>query len=140
MATFTKFNAFVEALCEKKHDLGADTLKILLSNTAPDAAADAIKADVTEIAAGAGYVAGGIALTVTTSAQTGGVYKLIANNLTFTASGGPMGPFRYAILYNDTTADHDLIGWWDIGSPVTLADAESQPVTFDGTNGVLQLA
>jgi hypothetical protein len=35
MATFQKFNAFVENLAEKVHNLGSDTLKVMLTNTAP---------------------------------------------------------------------------------------------------------
>src|SRR5690349_2817545 len=102
MATFFKFNAFVEHVAEKKHDLGADTLKIYLTNATPDAAADAVKADLAEISAGNGYSAGGTAVTITSSAQSGGVYKLVGDDVVFTASGGTVGPFRYAVLYNDT--------------------------------------
>lgn len=139
MAVFVKFNPFVEALAEGKHNLGTNTLKVVLSNTAPSAT-NAVKADITEITPGSGYVAGGSALTVTSSAQTGGVYKLIANDVVFTASGGSIGPFRYAVLYNDTAASKDLIGYWDYASAVTLASGESLTVDFTPANTVLQLS
>lgn len=140
MAAFNKFNSFVEALAEKKHDLGADALKVLLSNTAP-VATNAVKADLTEITAGNGYTAGGNAATVTTSAQTGGIFKLVLGDpATWTAAGGTVGPFRYAVLYNDTAANKELIGWWDYGSSLTLAIGESFAVDFDPTTGVLTVA
>jgi hypothetical protein len=140
MASFNKFNSFVEALAEKKHDLGADTLKVLLTNTAP-VATNSVKADLTEISAGNGYNAGGNTASVTSSAQTSGTYKLVLGDpATWTASGGSIGPFRYAVLYNDTAASKELIGWWDYGSAVTLADGESFAVDFDPTTGVLTLA
>ena len=140
MASFNKFNSFVEALAEKKHDLGADTLKVLLTNTAP-VATNSVKADLTEISAGNGYTAGGNAASVASSAQTSGTYKLVLGDpATWTASGGSIGPFQYAVLYNDTASNDELIGWWDYGSAVTLADGESFAVDFDPTTGVLTLA
>ena len=69
MAAFNKFQALAEALPEKVHNLQSDTLRIMLSNTAP-AATNAVKADITEIAAGNGYAAGGPQATVSSSAQT----------------------------------------------------------------------
>lgn len=143
MAAFNKFNAFVEHLAEKVHNLGADTLKIYLTNTAPDAAADAVKADLpAEISAGNGYSAGGPTATISSSSQTAGTYKLVLDDVTITASGGSIGPFRYFVLYNDTpTSPADpLIGWWDYGSSLTLADGESVTVDFSPTNGALQIA
>ena len=140
MAAFNKFNSFVEALAEKKHDLGADTLKVLLTDTAP-VATNTVKADLTEISAGNGYTAGGNTASVTSSAQTSGTYKLVLGDpATWTASGGSIGPFRYAVLYNDTAASDELIGWWDYGSSITLAAGESFAVDFDPTTGVLTLA
>lgn len=140
MAAYQKFNAFVENLAEKVHNLGADSLKVLLTNTAP-VAANAVKADLTEITAGNGYSAGGATPSISSSAQTSGTYKLVLGDVTFTAAGGSIGPFRYVVLWNDTpTSPADpLVGFWDYGSAVTLADGESFVVDFDATNGVLQL-
>jgi hypothetical protein len=110
---------------------------VLLTLTAP-VATNSVKADLTEIAAGAGYSAGGLAVTVTSSAQTSGTYKLVGSDVTFTSTGA-FANFRYAVLWNDTpTAPADpLIGFWDYGSTVTLATGESLLVDFDGTNGIL---
>lgn len=140
MATFNKFNQFVEDLAEKVHNLGADSLKILLTNTAP-VATNSVKGDLTEITAGNGYSAGGTAPSITSSAQTSGTYKLVLADVTFTASGGAINTFRYAVLYNDTpTSPADpLIGWWDYGAAVNITDGNSFTVDMSPTNGVLQL-
>ena len=139
MATFNKFNAFVADVANKVHNLGADTLKVMLTNTAP-VATNAIKTDITEIAAGNGYSAGGTAATLVSSAQSGGTYTLKLNNVTFTASVGSIGPFRYAVLYNSTPVNGNLVGYWDYGTNLTVTAGNSFQVQFDATNGVLQLA
>ena len=141
MAAFNKFQAFVEHQAEKVHNLGADLLKVYLSNEAP-LAADTVKLDIADIAAGFGYAAGGTAATISSSAQVAGTYKLVLADVVFTAAGGSIGPFRYAILYNDTpTSPADpLIGWWDYGAPITLLDGEPFTVDFDATTGVLTVA
>ncbi len=141
MASFNKFNSFVEYLAEGVINLESDTLKIVLTDSAP-VAGNTVLADLTEISAGNGYTAGGVPATVSASGQTGGTYKLVLDDVTITASGGAIGPFRYFVLIDDTpTSPADpLIGWWDYGSSITLADGESITVDFDATNGVLELA
>lgn len=140
MAAFNKFNSFVEAVAEKVHNLGADSLKVMLSNTAP-VATNSVKTDITEIAAGNGYTAGGNVASVSSSAQTSGTYKLVLSDpATWTATGGSIGPVRYAVLYNDTATNKELIGWWDYGSSVTLATGETFTVDLDQVAGVLTLA
>lgn len=136
MAAFTKFNQFVEDRGRKVHNLNADVIKIMLTNTAP-AAANAVLADITEISAGNGYTAGGATVASTAYAQTSGTAKMIGNAVTFTASGGSIGPFRYAVLYNSTPTSplKPLIGYWDNGSSITLADGESEKVAADAGGG-----
>lgn len=141
MATFNKFQPFVENLSEGVHDLGADTIKIALTNSAP-AATNGVLADITQITAENGYSAGGSAASISSSAQTTGTYKLVLGDVVFTASGGSFGPFRYAVIYNDTpTSPADpLIGYFDYGSSITVNDGETFTVDFDGSTGVLTLA
>lgn len=132
MAAFNQFDVLAEDLAEKVHDLGADTLKLMLVNSPAPAAGNGVKADLTEIAAGNGYTAGGNTITITASSQTSGTYSLVGNDVTFTASGGTMADFQYVVWYNDTpTSPADpLIGWWDNGEVISLNDTESLDVDF----------
>lgn len=127
-SSFNKYNCFVENLAEKVHNLASDTLKVALTNTAPNAATHALLGDITEISGGNGYTAGGNQTVQSSSAQSGGVYTLAsADPATWTASGGSIGPFRYAVLYNATPSSplKPLIGYWDYGSSITLNEGET---------------
>jgi hypothetical protein len=136
MATLTKFYSFVEAIHEKKHNLGSDTLKVLLTNTAPSLS-NTVKADISgELSTANGYTAGGETITVTSSAQSSGLYTLIASDVTWTASGGSIGPFRYAVLYNDTASNDELIGYIDYGYSVTVASGQTFTIDFDAVAGL----
>ena len=141
MASFNKFNIFVLDVSNGKHNLGSDTLKVMLTNSAP-VATNAVKADITDISAGNGYSAGGSQASQVSNTQTSGTEKLILGNVTFTASGGSIGPFRYCVLYNDTQASpvKPLIGYYDYGTNLTITAGNSFQVQFDAVNGVLQLA
>lgn len=137
MASFVKYYKGVEALMESIN-AGSDTWKVALTNRAPVVATDATLTDATEISAGNGYTAGGNTAAVSSSTQTGGVYKLILSSpATWTCSGVSMGPFRYAVLYDSTT--NNLIGYWDYGSAVTLLLSETFTVSLDGSNGVFSV-
>jgi len=139
MAAFNKINAFVADIANGIHNLGSNSLYVCLTNVAP-VASNTVFANLTEIAAGNGYTTGGNVASLTSSTQSSGLYKLVlANPATWTATGGSIGPFRYVVLYNNTAASKNLIGWWDYGSSITLATGETFTVTFDATNGVLQL-
>ena len=118
MATYTKFQCFVEDLAEKKHNLASDTLKVAFSSAAypPSASADVKLADITTIASPA---VDSVTLTVLESSQTAGTYKLVVNDLTMTASAD-VGPFQYVIIYNDDATNDELIAWYDYGSEITL--------------------
>lgn len=147
MATYTKLDGFVEHMAEGVHNLGSDTLTVALSNTAPGsestpptgATSACILANVTQVS----YTnCSSRAITTSTSAQTSGTYKLVLADLTLTASGGTVGPFRYVYVYNDTpTSPADpLIAYYDYGSSITLNDTETFLIDFDGTAGLLQVA
>jgi hypothetical protein len=133
MATYTKFNSFIEAAFEKVHNLGSDTLKVALTNSAP-VATNTVLANLTEVS----YTfCSARTLTVTTSAQTSGTYKLVVSDLTLTATGGDVGPFRYVVIYNDTATNDELIAWYDYTSSITLSTGNTLLLDFDGTNGLL---
>ena len=138
MASFNKYQNGVEALVEGIN-AGSDVWKVALSNRTPVVASDTGLASAVEISAGNGYTAGGNAATTSSSSQTSGTYKLVLNSPSaWTATGGSIGPFQYAILYDSTT--DNLIGYWDYGSPVTLSTGESFSVILDGTSGVFTVA
>ena len=135
MANFNKFNAFVEALAEKKHDLGADTIKVALCNAAnAPTASKAVLADLTTVST---TNLSPLTPTRVSSSQTNGTYSLVLQDLTMTASDS-VGPFRYVVLYNDTATDDDLICWYDYGAEITLNAGETFTLDFGAT--VLTLA
>lgn len=139
MAAFVKFNDFVEEVLKGTHDFSSDTFKMMLSNVAPNASTAALKADVTEIASGSGYAAGGFAITLALS-RSAGTAKVTATDKVLTASGGAIATWRYAILYNDTAPGDNLVGYSDFGAAINQADGESFTFDFDATNGLFTLS
>lgn len=135
MATFTKFQPFVENLAEKVFNLGSDSLKVALTNTAPTNTFSQLSS-ITEIS----YTnLSSRVLTTSSSAQTSGTYKLVIADLVLTASGGTVGPFRYVVVYDDTATNDELIAYFDYGSALTLQDSDTFTLDFDGSNGLLQI-
>lgn len=139
MATYVKFEAFSEDVCEKVHNFASDTLKVALTNTAPTAATDHQLSDITQIAAGNGYTTGGTAVTNTTCTEASGTTTVDGDDVVFTASGGAMANFRYIVLYNDTATNDELIMYADYGSTVSLADTETFTVAWNAS-GIFTLA
>ena len=137
MATFNKFNCFVEDIAEKKHNLGSDTLTVALCAAAnAPVATNTVLANLTQIA----YTnLSARALTISSSSQSSGTYKLVIADLVLTASGGSVAPFRYVVIYNDTATNDELICWFDYGSDLTLADTETLTLDFSAANGLLQI-
>lgn len=145
MAAFQKFQQFVEDLALGVHnfnEVGGHSLKVALTNTEP-VATNTVLANITQISGTNGYTTGGTQAVINVaSGQSAGTYKLVLNDVTFTATPGSIGPFRYVVLYNDTpTSPADpLIGWYDYGTALTITAGNSFTVDFDGTNGVLTIA
>lgn len=133
MATFNKFNQFTADLLAGKHNFSSHIFKIMLTNVAPTAA-NAVKADLTEIASGSGYSGGGTVTTITAT-TSGGIAKIAGTDVTFTSTGS-IGPFRYAVLYNETSSGQPLVAWWDYGSSTTLLVNEIMTVDFSASNGI----
>lgn len=138
MAAFNKVNVFTRDKLQAKHDFSTHVFKALLTNAAPTAGGTAVKGDLTEISAGNGYSAGGPSVSMSVSTASG-TAKVTASDVTITASGGSIGPLRYVAIYNDTTSSpaKPVVGWYDYGSSITLADGESLLIDFDGTNGFI---
>jgi len=129
-ATFTLFQDFKEQLGKGKHSLASDTIKVALTNSAPNAT-DATLSQISQISATGGYTAGaggGYSLTGVSYTEASGTGTFTHTDpFVITASGGSVGAFRYLVYYNDTqTSPADaLIGYLDYGSSITLADTET---------------
>ena len=135
MATYNKFQDFSEQLVRGVHDWDAHTFKIALTNTAPTATQTTWNlTDHPAPAAANGYTAGGTATTIAVS-ETTGTTTVTGTQVVFTATAGGIGPFRYAILYNDsaTSPADAAVAYWDYASSVTLADTETFTVKFNNT-------
>jgi hypothetical protein len=136
MATYTKFDYFVEDLMNKLHDLqgtggsDADQIYLVLSNTAPTASTNHTLTDITQIANGNGYTTDGEDA-ANVGSRSGTTVTVTCTNITWTASG-TMADFRYVVAYNTTATANNLICYWDYGSTVTLNDAETFTVKFNG--------
>lgn len=144
MATFTFFDEFLRYSMDGTIDLDSHTFKVMLTNGAPVAGTNTVKGDLTDISAGSGYSAGGPALASVTWAETGsgtGIWRFNANDVTITASGGNIGPFRYAVVYDDTptSPSKPLVGFWDYGSSVTVTDGNSFLLDIQ-SNGIFELS
>ena len=138
MVAYNKFEQYVEDLAHQVHGQDTDQFTVALMAAAPSASLDAVLADITEIA----YTnLSARNITTTSSAETGGVYKLILQDLVLTASGGSVATFRYVVIYNNTpsTPLDPLVAWYDHGSNVTLADGETFTIDFDDTEGFHQI-
>lgn len=122
MPTIQIFNSFKEAVAEKVHNLGADTLKVVLTNSAPSLANTQLS-NITQISSAGGYAAA--TATVSSSSQSGGTYSLVIASVTFTATGADFDAFRYFVLYNDTATNDELIGFGDYGVAYTLPNGQS---------------
>ncbi len=128
MATYTKFQQFVEDLAHGVHNFDSNTIKVALSNASnpPSASDDAVLTDITTVSTAN---LDGVTLTKGSSGQTTGTYKYVPNDLTMAASGA-VGPFQYVIIYNDTATSDPLICYFDYGSEVTLASGDTFKLDF----------
>jgi hypothetical protein len=137
MATYNKFQSFVEELANGNHNLASDQLVVALTaeENAP-VATNTILGNLIEI----DYAnCSSRNITIVSSSRTNGIYKLVLQDLTLIASGA-VGPFRYVVIYNDDSPADKLINWYDYGSEITLASGETFKVDFDDSAGVLQIA
>ena len=130
--TFNKFNKFALNIGKGAFNLGTDTLKVALSNTAPSATNEKL-ADITQIS----YTnLSSTTITTTSFTETSGVASLVLADLKLTASGGSVAPFRYVVVYSDTATNKELIGYVDIGSSITLGDTDEYNIKFGATEAI----
>lgn len=134
MATFNKINSFVAELANAGHNLASDQITVALTNTLP-VAGNTLLANITEIS----YTnLSSRNVTTTSSTQTGGTYSLVLVDLVLTASGA-VPTFQYVVIYNSTAAGGKLIGWYDYGSAVTMANGETFTIDFSDAQTLFDL-
>jgi hypothetical protein len=145
MAAFNKFFNFVADLASGKHQMQTGTAHVykvyLVSNLNPPAATNTVYGTPADLSTANGYTAGGVSVGTITGSQTSGTFKFVgAADPSWTASGGAIGPFQYAVLYNSTASGQPLIGWWDYGTAITLTNGNTFTVDLDQVNGILTIA
>lgn len=139
MPTANVFDDFVDRKGKAEINLSTDSFKAMLTNTAPNHATNGVKTDITEISAVNGYTAGGAAVTASwaeTSAGSGIWRFSVSADITFTASGGSIGPYRYLVIYDDTHASDALVAYVDHGSSVTLTDGNTHTWDVDANGEI----
>jgi hypothetical protein len=131
---FTFFHEFKRYLGENVIDLDTHSFKFYLTNAAPNAATHTVKADLAGITTQNGYAEVTITQTWQETGAGTGIWRFAASaDITWTASGGSYGPFRYAVLYDDTPSSpaDPLVGYIDNGSEVTISDGNLFTLDFD---------
>jgi hypothetical protein len=142
MAAFNKFQCFVLDVASAKHQMQTGTAqvyKVYLTNTAP-VATNTVYNTPADLSTANGYTAGGATVGTITGSQTSGTFKFVGGtDPAWTASGGSIGPFQYAVLYNSTSGTLPLIGWWDYGTAITLTNGNTFTVDLDQSGGILTI-
>ena len=132
MATVTKFQDYSEQFARGIHDWDSHTFKVALTNSAP-VATNTVLGDITQISGTNGYTTGGATTTIGVS-ESSGTTTVTGTQVSWTASGGSVGPFQYMVLYNDTSASDNLVAFWNHGSAVTLSSGDSFTFKFNSAS------
>ena len=128
MATAVVFHEAMKYIGNGAIDLDSHTFKALLTLVAPVQATGTVKADLTEIAGGNGYTAGGVTLSGVTWAETGagtGIWLWTCSDFSWTASGGSIADFRYVSIYSDTATNDELLLYVDYGATLTITNGNT---------------
>lgn len=121
-------NNFRVLLAQGSVDFDANTFKAIAMKEGFifNKATHDLYADVSasEQGTGFGYTAGGATLSGVAIAQndTDNRADITWNNITWTASGGDVGPLAGVIIYNDTISGDPIVGYIDFGGSYTVAD------------------
>jgi hypothetical protein len=124
---YNKFEGYVGYLTTAATNAHTATYKVYLTNNAPSASADDVKADLAGITEENNYAAADITNTCT---ETSGTATCACVDVTWTATGGPLAEARYVVVYDDTHASDILVCWWDYGSAFTVLENETFTVDF----------
>lgn len=129
MATYVKYETFVEDLANKLHDLFGtnDTVNAVIHTDAPVVATDVAVSDLTQIS-GTGYAAADIQNDGT---RSGGTFTMTGVDYPWTAGAGDWtATARYVSIYNDTSVTDRLIAYWDYGSTFAVGNGETFTLDF----------
>src|SRR5947208_6159937 len=94
-ANYNRFDCVTADLCRAAHDFRSHVFKVMLTDSAPFRT-DAVKGDLVEIKGTNGYPAGGRAMAISRT-HAAAITTIHGSKFVFTAAGGPIGPFRYAV-------------------------------------------
>lgn len=137
--SFQKYYSGIDYVCRKNIDFSADTFNLVLSNTAQPATLTNYPTGVNEISTQGGYVQGtGIVITASYATATG-ISTLSGSAALLTSATPNVQPFRYVILYDSTSTSKALLGFWDNGSTITMANTDTFQVSWSGGN-ILQFS
>lgn len=130
MATFTKYESFVQFVADKLIDFfgTTDTFKAAIHSDAPVAATDDELADLTQIT-GTGYTAGGEDIQ-NDATRTGGTVTMTAVDVVWTATAADWVAGRYVSIHDDTSVTDKLMNSYDYGSNFTLGNGETFTLDF----------
>ncbi len=134
--TVTVYPEFIKALGDGAIDLANDTFKaILLNSTHAFNAAHDHKADIVanELSTANGYTAGGAAVASPTWSRSASTLTWDGTDVSWTASGGAIGPARYAVIYDDTHASDHLVLQIDFGADQTANDGFDFDLVFNAS-------
>ena len=108
-------------------DMDADTFKVILMDSSFKylPASHGTLSDVTshQIATGNGYTQNNKTLTGV-NIGTGSPSTITWNDVTWTASGGSIGPVGGMVIYDDTHANDIVMGCCDFGQDYTVPDGQ----------------
>ncbi len=138
MAGFNKFSDFVEQLGKGVHNFSSYTINVYLSNDQP-LITDTVKTDVVGITEQNGYAVASITPVWT---ETGGTATLSGTDVEWTAGTGGFGPFRWAVIYNESASSplDALICWWEYPGGVSISCGVGEKFKVDFTDSIFTIA
>jgi hypothetical protein len=130
MATFVKYEHFIEALVNEEVDVfgTTDTFRAVIHSDAPVVATDDELADLTQIT-GTGYTAGGEDIQ-NDGTRSGGTVTMTAVDVVWTASAGDWTAGRYVSIHDDTATTDILMNSYDYASSFTVGNGETFTLDF----------
>lgn len=131
MATFTKYESFVQFLVNEEVDIfgTTDTFRAVIHTDAPVVATDDELADLTQIT-GTGYTAGGEDIQ-NDATRSGGTVTMTAVDVVWTATAADWtSTARYVSIHDDTSVTDKLMCSFDYGSTFAVGNGETFTLDF----------